>query len=189
MIVHSICALAVFLLAIAPDALADTRIAGTLRDTTGGAVADAEVVLLSPSLSTVATTRSDSRGEFALDAPAAGSFLLLVRAAGFDEARRAITIADGTTPAPLAIVLQVGGLSDDVTVTASREAVEAVRRAAQPVNVIDEAEIAARVKTVVAQAVNEEAGVALQRTSSTMAGIFVRGLTGNKVNVFVDGVR
>ena len=29
----------------------------------------------------------------------------------------------------------------------------------------------------------------LQRTSPTMAGVFVRGLTGNKVNVFVDGVR
>ena len=44
-------------------------------------------------------------------------------------------------------------------------------------------------KTVVAQAVEGEAGVHLQRTSPTMAGIFVRGLTGNKVNVFVDGVR
>ena len=44
-------------------------------------------------------------------------------------------------------------------------------------------------KTVVAQAVEGEAGVALQRTSPTMAGVFVRGLTGNKVNVFVDGVR
>jgi outer membrane receptor protein involved in Fe transport len=36
---------------------------------------------------------------------------------------------------------------------------------------------------------NEEVGLHLQRTSPTMAGIFVRGLTGNKVNVFVDGVR
>ena len=44
-------------------------------------------------------------------------------------------------------------------------------------------------KTVVAQAIEGEAGVALQRTSPTMAGMFVRGLTGNKVNVFVDGVR
>jgi len=42
---------------------------------------------------------------------------------------------------------------------------------------------------VVAQAVEGEAGVHLQQTSPTMAGIFVRGLTGNKVNVFVDGVR
>ena len=61
--------------------------------------------------------------------------------------------------------------------------------AGQPVNVIDESEIDSRVKTVVAQAVEGEAGVHLQRTSPTMAGIFVRGLTGNKVNVFVDGVR
>ena len=31
--------------------------------------------------------------------------------------------------------------------------------------------------------------MALQRTSPTIGGIYVRGLTGNKVNVFVDGVR
>jgi outer membrane receptor for ferrienterochelin and colicin len=42
---------------------------------------------------------------------------------------------------------------------------------------------------VVAQVASEEAGLQLQRTSTAMAGIFVRGLTGNKVNVFVDGVR
>ena len=40
-----------------------------------------------------------------------------------------------------------------------------------------------------AQLANEEVGVALQRTSPTMSGIFVRGLTGNKVNVFMDGIR
>ena len=73
--------------------------------------------------------------------------------------------------------------------TASRGTVEDIRLAGQPVNVIDESEIAARVKTVVAQALEGEAGVHLQRTSPTMAGIFVRGLTGNKVNIFVDGVR
>ena len=54
---------------------------------------------------------------------------------------------------------------------------------------ISEDDVAARVKTVVAQAVEGETGVHLQQTSPTMAGIFVRGLTGNKVNVFVDGVR
>ena len=67
--------------------------------------------------------------------------------------------------------------------------VDALRVAAQPVNVITADEIDGRVKTVVAQAVEGEAGVHLQRTSPTMAGMFVRGLTGNKVNVFVDGVR
>ena len=64
-----------------------------------------------------------------------------------------------------------------------------MRVAPQPVSVIASQDIGDRVKTVVAQAVEGEAGVALQRTSPTMAGVFVRGLTGNKVNVFVDGVR
>ena len=55
--------------------------------------------------------------------------------------------------------------------------------------VIESPAIELRAKAVVAQAVAEEPGVHLLRTSPTMAGIYVRGLTGNKVNVFVDGVR
>ena len=62
-------------------------------------------------------------------------------------------------------------------------------RTAQPVTVIESPAIELRAKAVVAQAVAEETGVHLLRTSPTMAGIYVRGLTGNKVNVFVDGVR
>ena len=86
-------------------------------------------------------------------------------------------------------MLQVGPLKEEVTVAAARDSVDTLRLAAQPVAVISADEIATRVKTVVAQAVEGEAGVHLQQTSPTMAGIFVRGLTGNKVNVFVDGVR
>ena len=56
-------------------------------------------------------------------------------------------------------------------------------------NVIGEEDIALRAKAVVAQAANEEVGLHLQRTSPTMGGIFVRGLTGTKVNVYVDGIR
>jgi hypothetical protein len=44
------------------------------------------------------------------------------------------------------------------------------------VNVIDEEEIALRAKAVLAQAASEEVGLHLQRTSPTIAGVFVRGL-------------
>jgi outer membrane receptor protein involved in Fe transport len=54
---------------------------------------------------------------------------------------------------------------------------------------IDANEIQMRAKAVVSQVASEEVGLHVQRTSPVMAGIFVRGLTGNKVNVFVDGVR
>ena len=42
---------------------------------------------------------------------------------------------------------------------------------------------------MLAQAAAEEVGLHVQRTSPTIGGVFVRGLTGTKVNVFVDGVR
>jgi outer membrane receptor protein involved in Fe transport len=66
------------------------------------------------------------------------------------------------------------------------------RRAHAPgaaVNIIDADEIALRAKSAVVEAASEEVGLHVQRTSPVMSGIFVRGLTGNKVNVFVDGVR
>ena len=56
-------------------------------------------------------------------------------------------------------------------------------------NIVRREQILSRAKTIVAQVVDGEPGVNLQRTSPGMAGVFVRGLTGNKVNVFVDGVR
>jgi hemoglobin/transferrin/lactoferrin receptor protein len=174
---------------VALSAQASTRITGTVRDASGGAIRHAEIALLTPALTTVTSARTDEQGAFALEAPSAGKFLLLVRAPAFDEVRRSLSVTEGQPVPPVAIVLEVGALVEDVTVTASRETVDDLRRASHPVNVISAEEIGSRVKTVVAEAVQEESGVALQRTSPTMAGVFVRGLTGNKVNVFVDGVR
>jgi hemoglobin/transferrin/lactoferrin receptor protein len=163
-------------------------VAGTVRDPSGAAIANAEVLLATPGLTVIATARSDANGSFTIAAPAPGSYLLIVRARAFGEARRAVS-AGVSGAGPIDVVLQVGALEEEVTVSAARDNVDALRVAAQPVNVVTLDDIDARVRTVVAQAVEEEAGVHLQRTSPTMAGIFVRGLTGNKVNVFVDGVR
>ena len=85
--------------------------------------------------------------------------------------------------------LQPEAYRDEITVTATPGRAVALEDVPQRVNVIGEEEIALRAKTVLAQAVNEETGLRLQRTSPTIAGVFVRGLTGTKVNVYVDGVR
>ena len=167
---------------------AAVHVTGTVTDASGGAVADAEVILMTPERTAIGVARTDRAGKFSILAPAAGTYLLEVRAPNLGEAQQAVVVG-AADPAPVTIVLELGRLREEVTVTASREQVLETRMAGQPVNIIDEAEIASRVKTVVAQAVEGEAGVHLQRTSPTMAGIFVRGLTGNKVNVFVDGVR
>lgn len=172
-----------------PDASASSiEIRGAVRDVSGAAIQKAEVLLTTAGLTVVGTTRSNASGQFTISAPAPGSYLLIVRAPAFGETRLPVTVASDP-PAPLDVVLQVGALAEEVTVSATRDNVDSLRLAAQPVSIVTPEEIAERVKTVVAQAVQAEAGVQLQQTSSAMAGIFVRGLTGNKVNVFVDGVR
>lgn len=173
---------------VAMPAEAATTITGTVRDSSGASIAGAEITLMTPERTVVATARSDEGGRFTITAPGPATYLLVARAQYFGVAQVAVTVGR-TDPAPIAIVLNVAELREELTVTAAREGIGEIRLAAQPVNVIDEEEIGGRVKTVVAQAVEGEAGVHLQRTSPTMAGIFVRGLTGNKVNVFVDGVR
>ncbi len=86
-------------------------------------------------------------------------------------------------------MLGVKPLSEEVTVTAEAGQVVDVRNIDTPVNVINEKEILERATEVVAQAVDEETGVNLQRTSPSLSAVFVRGLTGRNVAVYVDGVR
>jgi hemoglobin/transferrin/lactoferrin receptor protein len=180
--------LALVLHAAAGAAAEAIDVEGSVKDASGASVAGATVAVLTAEQTSIATVRTDAAGKFKLSVPSAGRYLLVVTAPSLEESRLAITV-NATGRTPVAVVLRPGPLREDVTVTAAPNLVEDVRRAGQPVNVIDAADIAARVTTVVAQAVEGETGVMLQQTSPTMAGVFVRGLTGNKVNVFVDGVR
>src|SRR5262245_53256276 len=126
-------------------------IAGEVRDSSGAVVHNAEVLLTTPGLSVVAAARTEASGHFTIMAPARGHYLLIVRAPAFGEARQAVTV-DDSPPERLSVVLQIGALQEEVTVSAIREQVDSLRLAAQPVNLVSAEEIAERVKTVVAQA-------------------------------------
>ena len=133
-------------------AIAAVTVTGTVRDSSGAPVAAAEVALLTPELAGIARTTTNPQGRFTFAVPAPGTYLLIVRAKAFDEVQRAFTAIDGQESA-IDIVIQPEGLREEVTVTASRGTVEELHRAGQAVNIIDEREIGARVKTVVAQAI------------------------------------
>jgi hemoglobin/transferrin/lactoferrin receptor protein len=169
-------------------AAVSVSVSGIVKDPFGAAIADADVVLMSADLTPLATARTNSEGKFTLEAPATGRYLLVVTASHMGTSRTPLSLAD-VDPSPIEIVLHPGPIREDVTVTAAADNVEETRRAGQPVSIIDSQDIATRVTTAVAQAVEGETGVQLQRTSPTMAAVFIRGLTGNKVNVFIDGVR
>ena len=172
---------------LASPAVAAGSLTGTVRDAQQQAIAGATVHVLAASRLAVATVSTDQAGRFTVADLADGAYQVVVTKGAFADRAVAVTVRDGA--GMVDVTLDVAGVADEVTVTATRDRVETAGATGQPVNVITAEEIADRAKVVVAQAVEQEVGVALQRTSPSMAGVFIRGLVGNKVNVFVDGVR
>ena len=157
-----------------------------MRDPTGDVVRGADVKLIAPQQRVAAAARTGEQGTFTLTVGEAGDYLIVISAPGFNDVRSPVKIPAARQ---LEFTLGLPTLHEDVSVTAVMDRVEERTRLAQPVNIVDADEIALRAKSAVVQAASEEVGLHVQRTSPVMSGIFVRGLTGNKVNVFVDGVR
>src|SRR6185295_13700837 len=182
---------AVFLsLALAGVAAAanGSNVSGLVSDSSGAAVSDASVSLLSAQQVTVGTAKTDPQGRFTISDVPAGHYLLLVSASGFAKQQQAVNVGQANLD-NVEVTLNPGALREEVTVTTNPGMVESTGAITQQVNVITEHQIEERAKSVTAQIATEEVGVHLQRTATVMSGIFVRGLTGNKVNIFIDGFR
>jgi len=164
------------------------KITGSVKDASGAAVTGVEVTLRTTQQAVVASTVTDVNGKFVLDDLAPGSYEITITRPGFEHYRTAVQIASGSVR-ELDVVLAVNSLTGEVTVTAEVGQVSNSRNVDTQVNVINEDEILQRATEVVAQAVDEETGVNLQRTSPSLSAVFVRGLTGRNVAVYVDGVR
>jgi hemoglobin/transferrin/lactoferrin receptor protein len=101
-------------------AWAATPIAGRVLDTTGGLLPGATVVLRDVATGEERSVESGSDGRFALEAPRTGTYLLIVRLAGFSEAARTIVVDDGAAALDMDVQLEVGVVSTEVSVTANR---------------------------------------------------------------------
>lgn len=165
-----------------------SRIIGTVKDERQGNIPGAEVSLIHSQRAVLRATVTDVGGNFTLDDITPGSYELRVTRVGFADYRIAVQMTPGTTE-DVSLVLEVNSFAEAVTVTAEAGQASNARGRSQPVNLIGEAKIVERATEVVAQVVDEEPGVNLQRTSPSLSAIFVRGLTGRNVAVYVDGVR
>jgi len=162
-------------------------ISGTVKDTAGAAIGGAEVSLV-VAQAVLRTTSTGADGRFELGDLAPGSYAVVVKQSGFGQFSTAVRVNPGEKQ-EVAAVLEVNPLTEQVTITAEAGGAYDANKLAQAVNVIPEEEILERGTEVVAQAVDEEQGVNLQRTSPSLSAVFVRGLTGRNVAVYVDGVR
>jgi hemoglobin/transferrin/lactoferrin receptor protein len=163
-------------------------VSGVVRDEAGALVTGAKVWLIHTQQAVLSAAVTDGSGRFRFESVLPGSYEIRINQRGFSGRRVSVEVP-ARTVAELDVVLEVDPLRDDVTVTA--EAGQALNREqiAQAVNVIPQSAIIQRTTAVLAQAADEEVGVALQRTAPSMGAIFVRGLTGKNVATYVDGVR
>ncbi|MBI4748293.1 MAG: TonB-dependent receptor [Acidobacteria bacterium] len=172
----------------APQAKTQTTVTGTVKDRTGKSFPDARITLLNSQQAIIATARTDAEGKFVFSAVPQGTFEVNVEGLGNLQARQAIQVTDGS-PVECELILDFSPFTDVVTVTADVGQVQDKDQLGQQVNVIPATTIQERATEVIAQVAAGEVGAALQRTSPTIGGIYVRGLTGKNVVVFIDGVR
>ncbi|MBI3208263.1 MAG: TonB-dependent receptor [Candidatus Solibacter usitatus] len=178
---------ALLLTVLSFPALPADHITGVIRDASGAVAPGLNLQLVNSERAVLASVTTDARGRFSLIGITAGDYMLVVTRLGSVERRLPLRI--GVATREIEVLLDDPIRRDSVTATASLGTVDAAERVPQAVTLIGRDELQQRAKTVVAQVANEEPGLAWQRTSPTISGISVRGLTGNKVNVFVDGVR
>ena len=164
------------------------KITGTVKDAEGAIVSGVQVSLQLANQAVTRATVTDADGKFTLDDVAPGTYQVVVERTGFITYRSAVQVTPGHTK-DLAVVLEVNPITGLVTITAEAGQIASTRDVDTAVNVVTERQILERAPEVVAQVVDEEPGVNLQRTSPSLSAVFVRGLTGRNVAVFVDGVR
>ncbi len=99
---------------------ADLTLVGTVTDPSGSALSGATVQVQSAHGALLATASSDTNGSFTVSTLLAGDVRLLVSRAGFETKVIPLTIAPGSTPAPLRISLAVTAVSTVIDV-AGRE--------------------------------------------------------------------
>ena len=160
---------------------------GTVQDQNGAVIPGATVTLLRVPQAVVKTTVTDSSGKFSFDNLPSGSYEIQVSRRGFANRRLAVQV-NGSTATNTTVELLVGSL-EEVSVTAETGQAQDKDQLPQQINIIGEDAIRQRTTGVLSQVADEEVGVALQRTSPVMSAIFVRGLTGKNVSVYIDGVR
>lgn len=164
------------------------EVSGVVVDRTGALLVGAEVALLTQADTEVARASTDPAGQFRFEGLAEASYVLDVRMPGFAPTRRLVRVVPGGRAA-LRVALDLAPQSDAVTVTPVRGDVRRVREVAELTTITGTDVLSRRSYVTFPQALREEAGVSVQQTSTSQGSPFVRGLTGQYVVSYLDGVR
>jgi len=178
------------LLAVAAGAAAQpagASISGSVQDSQGGVLPGVAVTALNIASGRVLETVTDEQGRYAFSAVGPGSYRVTARLAGFNESGRTVRVARGES-VTADFVLSLGGLSEEVTVTAARGE-RATAEVNQIVTVIGAEEIEQRRPQGVQEAFERAPNVRQIDTNPYRARPQFRGFSNSRVLIVVDGER
>lgn len=174
------------LCAAVPASAATVR--GTVSDATGAAVPSARVVVRHIATGQETVVATDSQGRYVFDAPETGTYLVIVTRSGFSDAARTAVLSTPDTTLDLPFVLEVGVLSAEVIVTASRAERE-VRRIPLHVETIGDAAIEQINPLSTGDALATTVNVTPVGGGPFLVRPRLRGLDSTRMLVLVDGER
>jgi hemoglobin/transferrin/lactoferrin receptor protein len=172
---------------IAAPALAAT-VRGVVSDMTGAALPESHVVLRGVATGQESATDTGQDGRFQIEAPAAGTYLVIVTRPGFSEAARTVVIDDLKAAVDVTVQLELGVFSAEVSVTAAR----AERETRQ---------IPLHIETITRASIEQDNTLSTGDALTTVANITpvgsgpfgvrprLRGLDSTRLLVLVDGER
>jgi len=173
-------------LTAAPVLAATVR--GIVSDVTGAALSDSHVVLRGVATGQESATDTGADGRFQLDAPGAGTYLVIVTRPGFSEAARTIVVETDQATVDVAVQLDLGVFSAQVSVTAARSERET-------------RQIPLHVETITRASIEQDNTLSTGDALTTVANITpvgngpfglrprLRGLDSTRLLVLVDGER
>ena len=165
-----------------------SRITGTVYDSNGQVVAGANVTATNEATGVSYTQATTSDGVFGFTSLPAGAYTISVEQTGFKKTVRTGNVLEVNTPLNVDITLEVGQLTETVTVQATAETVQT--NTATVGNVVDQKSI----ETLPLNGRNPltlvllEPGVVQRSAGGAGSGVHINGSRDRAFNVTIDGI-
>ncbi len=163
-------------------------ISGTVFDTTGAAIPAARVVLRTVATGQEVTIETDAQGRYRFEAPLTGTYLVIVSHPGFSETARTVVVEQVEAALDVPMSLELGVMSTEVSVTASRSERE-VRRIPLHVETLSDAAVEQMNATSTGDALASVVNVTPEGSGPFGVRPRLRGLDSTRMLVLVDGER
>lgn len=167
---------------------AAATVTGVVSDTTGGVLGGATVVLRGVATGEERTVETSVDGRFTLSTDAPGTYLVIARLSGFSDAARTVVVENASDAIDVAVELEVGVVSAQVSVTANRAERE-TRTIPLHVESISRAAVEQANTLSTGDALAETANITPVGNGPFGVRPRLRGLDSTRMLVLVDGER